>query len=345
MGLQAQFIQFDNKIFLKKSDSRLQEVRDKRDSINSAVKSKFKEKGWGDVTTFLQGSYATDLSIVPLDGDYDIDVAVAIPYDTAPDSPINPKKEILSVLEDRGLSGASIKRPCVTAQYLSGGKPKFHIDYPVYRCNGDQYELAWGKPTSAEKDKKWSSGDPKGLVDWINYSALDADEKRQYKRLVRYLKRWRDLRYASTEVKPYSVGLTILVRQCFIDSFSDDGEADDLSALIKTIDSILGSSAFVFLGDNKYDLVVSLPTSPYVDVFKDHGSGMGTKLYNRLSQLKNRLLAAQAKATVVAASKILCEDNVFGSDFPVPEDGGNGSGSSKRSATKTAGAVGSPQGA
>ncbi|MBU2886288.1 nucleotidyltransferase [Gilvimarinus agarilyticus] len=345
MGLQAQFIQFNNKIYLKKTDSRLEEVRGKRDRINSVVKARFKENGWGDVSIFLQGSYATDLSIVPLDGDYDIDVAVVIPYDTAPDSPITLKKEMLSILQDRGLSDATIKRPCVTAQYLSDGKPKFHIDYPIYRCTGNHYELAWGKPTSAEKDKKWSSGDPRGLVDWTDYSTLDVDEKRQYKRMVRFLKRWRDLRYVSTEVKPYSVGLTILIRQNFVDSFSDDGEADDLSALISTIDRIMGCSAFVSLGDNKYDLVVSLPTSPYVDVFKDHGNGMGTKLYNRLGQLKNRLLAAQSKSTVVAASKILSEGNVFGSDFPVPDGGHDGNSSSNRSATKTAGAVGSPQGA
>lgn len=345
MTVQSQFIQFNEKIFLKKTDSRLQEVRDKRESINKAVIAKFKEKEWGEATTFLQGSYATDLAIVPLDGDYDIDVVVSIPSDTAPESPIAPKKEILSILQNRGLSGASIKRPCVTAQYISDGKPKYHIDYPVYRCSGDQYELAWGKPTSADKDKKWSIGDPKGLVDWINYSNLDADEKRQYKRLVRYLKRWRDLRYSTSEIKPYSVGLTILVRSYFADAFSDDGEADDLEALIRTIEKIIDSSCFRPLGDSKYDLVVNLPTLPYVDVFKDHGSGMGTRLYNRLSQLKKRLLVAQSKTTTSAASKILCEDYVFGSDFPLPDGDGNDNGSKGRSATIKAGAVGSPQGA
>lgn len=345
MGLQAQFIGFNDNIFLKKTDSRLKEVRTKRDSINTAVKAKFKEKGWGDATTFLQGSYATDLAIVPLDGDYDIDVAVSIPKDSAPSSPISPKTEILSILESRGLSGASVKRPCVTAQYLSDGKPKFHIDYPVYRSSNDEYELAWGKPTSDAKDKKWSPGNPKALVDWINHPDLDSDERRQYKRLVRYLKRWRDLRYSSTEVKPYSVGLTIIIRTCFVDSFSDDGEANDLDALIQTIDKIVESNFFESLGDDKYDLVVKLPESPYVDVFKDHGSGLGTMLYNRLNQLKKRLLAAQEKAKVTTACKVLREDNVFGSDFPLPDGDGGSNGSSKRSATKTAGAVGSPQGA
>ncbi|MFL0797310.1 MAG: nucleotidyltransferase [Cellvibrionaceae bacterium] len=346
MGLQAQFRTFNKTISMGPNDTRLSEARDKRQSIDKEIKAKFKENNWGDAPTFLQGSYATGMAIVPLDGDYDIDVAVTIPSDLAPDSPIPVKRAIKSVFDDRGLSAATIKRPCVTAQYMKDGKPKFHIDYPVYRIsNSGTHELGWGKPTSTTEDKKWSEGDPKGLVEWSKNNDLDSDARDQYRCLVRFLKRWRDLRYSSIETKPFSIGLTIMIRECFLESFNDDGEADDLGALINTINKILSHGYFIPTGDEKYDLVVKLPKSPYVDVFNSHGNTMGTKLFNRLNQLKKRLIAAQDKATTKAACKILAEDNVFGSDFPVPEDGDGNGNSSRKVKTINGGAVGSPQGA
>lgn len=55
------------------------------------------------------------------------------------------KNEIQKIFNARGLSEASIKRPCVTAQYMKDGKPKFHIDYPVYRVDSnDNHDLGWG---------------------------------------------------------------------------------------------------------------------------------------------------------------------------------------------------------
>jgi len=344
MGIQKQFRGFNSTISLKPTDARLKEPREKRESIDKAIKAKFIENEWGEATTFLQGSYATGMAIVPLDGDYDIDVAVTIPYENAPGSPIPVKRAIESVLKDRGLTEVSIKRPCITAQYMKDNEPKFHIDYPVYRVNDDSHELGWGKPTSAVADKKWSAGDPKGLVEWTKHSDLDDDARDQYRCLVRYIKRWRDERYSGTETKPYSIGLTIMLRERFVESFNNDGDADDLDSITCTIGAMLSpaSGYFIQQGDDKYDLIVNLPKMPYIDVFKSHGNTMGTMLYNRLTQLKKRLEAAQAKTNTLAACKILCEDNVFGSDFPLPDDGGK-NGTNQR--TKTGGAVGSPQGA
>lgn len=344
MNPQSQFREFNKKIALHRKSSSLKEVQEKRNSIDSAIKAKIKEKEWGDAKTFLQGSYASDMAIVPLDGDYDIDVAVSIPSASAPDSPIPVKVAIEKILEDRGLSERKIKKPCVTAQYMKDGEPKFHIDYPVYSVDeNDNYKLGWGKPNSPAEDKKWSSGDPIGLNEWIDSSDMDKDEREQYKCLVRYLKRWRDLRYSTSEAIPFSIGITIMVRECYVPSFTSDGDADDLDSLIKTIEKITSHGYFVPQANDKYNLIVSLPKSPYVDVFKDKGTDMGTKLYNRLNQLKKRLESAQAKTTLIAACKILAEDNVFGSDFPVPDNNGGGKNSSTK--TITGGAVGSPQGA
>lgn len=345
MSIQSQFREFNKIINLNIDDARLKVARDKRDSINEDIKSKFKENEWGDATTFLQGSYATRMAIVPLDGDYDIDVAVTIPKDSAPDNPVTVKNDIQKIFVARGLSGASIKRPCVTAQYMKESKPLFHIDYPIYRVDeNENYNLGWGKPSSDPKDKKWIESDPKTLVDWSKNTKLDDDARNQYRYIVRYLKRWRDLRYSSDETKPFSIGLTIMIRQSYIESFDSDGVADDLNAIIKTIDKIFTMNYFIAKGNDKYDLVVNLPVLPFTDVFKSNGTDLGTKLYNRLKQLKQRLIKAQEQNTVKASCRILSEDFVFGSDFPIPDDS-NGKNKSTIKHTLSGGAVGSPQGA
>jgi len=123
MSIQTQFRKFNKTISLTQYDPRLNDAREKRDNINKDIRAKFQEKGWGDAPTFLQGSYATGMSIVPLDDDFDIDVAVTLPSTQAPDNPVTVKNEIQNIFKTRGLSEASIKRPCITAQYMKDGKP------------------------------------------------------------------------------------------------------------------------------------------------------------------------------------------------------------------------------
>ena len=82
----------------------------------------------------------------------------------------------------------------MTADYASDN---VHIDFIVYKLSGDQHYLAVGKKNSDEHNREWSAADPLGLIAWINddsdYDKDDAkDVLAQFRRLVRYLKRWRD---------------------------------------------------------------------------------------------------------------------------------------------------------
>ena len=57
-----------------------------------------------------------------------------------------------------------------------------------------------------------------GLTDWVNDNSLyGADAKAvlaQFRRLVRYLKRWRDVQFSQTvAAKVYSIGLTVMVKE------------------------------------------------------------------------------------------------------------------------------------
>ena len=131
MSLQNQFIEFEGKIRITRQDDRLKKIRDKDEEIREEIRDKFKENGYPIQDFFLQGSYATTTTIIPVDGeDYDIDVAVVINADNAPEDATEPKKTLRDILVSRNLKEEKIKMPCVTAQYYKSGEKNFHLDYP-----------------------------------------------------------------------------------------------------------------------------------------------------------------------------------------------------------------------
>jgi hypothetical protein len=350
MSLQNQFSKFEEKIRLTWFDSQLKELREKDDSIQEDIRSAFKNKGYPVIEFFQQGSYATQTCIKPLneEDDYDIDVGVVIDTDKAPDNPIEVKKTLKDVLIDRNLKNPKIKMPCVTAQYYKEGEKRFHLDYPIYKKSQSKLYLAIGKESSDEKIRKWESGDPKGLIDWVNdKSSFHSEENySQYKRLIRYMKRWRDYCITGTERKSvYSIALSVMIREKYNSGISTDGDINDLESLRKTVSSILNSTYFKIIKyDNnnnpQYEVTVNLPVEPRRDIFNKHGQTLGTFLYNKLSIMQKNLDKVSHENDLKKQCEILVND-IFGKDFPVPE----GYQQSLNRKFKEAGFIASPQGA
>ena len=267
MGIQTHFNKFYGKIKLGREDNAYKKARERDDSIKKEVKSAFSEAGYPIINDFIQGSLGTHTGVMPISGDYDIDRALVIEDDTAPQNPVTPKKTALDVLEARGFKNAKIKRPCVTADYASDN---VHIDFIVYKRWGNQYDLAVGKENSDVNNREWSAADPHGLIDWINdgnrYGQDDAkDVLAQFRGLVRYLKRWRDVQFSQTvAAKVYSIGLTIMIKEQFVCSFSTEGAQQDLQALIKTVGAILDAGYFHEEEAGRYRVRVHLPVQPGV---------------------------------------------------------------------------------
>ncbi|WP_076414956.1 nucleotidyltransferase [Shewanella sp. UCD-KL12] len=341
MSIQAKFIKFHDKIKLSREDSEYKDAREKDDSILKAVKKALEEEGYPVIDNFLQGSMSTATGIKNPGEDFDIDRAIVIAFDGSPDDPVKVKKIVLKVLEDRGFKNAKIKKPCVTADYTS---KNLHIDIPIYREQNGDYELAVGKKNSSDDNKEWSASDPKGLRDWINDSSLyigSANKKlEQYKRIVRYLKRWRDNKFSTAVAKKvFSIALTVMAKQQFSSSLDDSEKANDLVALRDTVNDMLHASYFSFQGNEQYRVRVTLPKSPWRDIFDGSSLNTGTQFYNKLTVLKNKLDKAIEETDLVKQCKILNE--VFGDDFEVPSS----SSTAKKAAYATAGASGTSQGA
>lgn len=341
MSIQVKFLNFHDKMKLSREDNEYKDAREKDDSILNAIKKSFKDKGHPVIENFLQGSMSTATGVKTPGEDFDIDRAVVIAFDGSPDDPVKVKKIVLEVLEDRGFKNAKIKMPCVTADYAS---KKLHIDIPIYRERNGDYELAVGKKNSSDDNKEWASSDPKGLRDWINDSSSyigSANKKlEQYKRIVRYFKRWRDNKFSTTVAKKvFSIGLTVMAKEQFSPDFDDSDKPNDLVALRDTVNNMLNAGYFTYQGNEQYKVQVTLPKSPWKNIFDGSSLDTGTQFYNKLKVLKNKLDNAIDETDLVNQCEILNE--VFGDDFEVPSS----SSTVKKAAYSTAGASGTSQGA
>ena len=345
MSIQTHFDKFHDKIKLGREDDAYKKVRDRDDSTKADVKTAFSEAGYPVVADFIQGSLETHTGIVPISGDYDIDRALVIDEEKAPENPVTPKKEVLDVLENRGFKNAKIKKPCVTADYANDN---VHIDFIVYKRSGDQHYLAVGKENSDENNREWSIADPLGLIEWINNASdYDDDEATdvlaQFRRLVRYLKRWRDVQFSeAVAVKVFSIGLTVMVNRELVSAFSTEGAREDLPALRATVEAILDAGHFDEEEADKYRVRVDLPVEPYRDIFDGSSLDTGTQFYNKLKHLKEQL----EKAAALSDERKQCEilNKLFGDDFKVP-DPPTGSSKATKAVYATPGLVGHSQGA
>ena len=344
MGIQTHFNRFHDKIKLGREDDIYKKARERDDGIRADVKTAFAEAGYPVVADFIQGSLKTHTGIVPISGDYDIDRALVIDDDRAPENPVTPKKKALDVLEDRGFKNAKIKKPCVTADYASDN---VHIDFIVYKQSGDQHYLAVGKKNSDEDNREWSIADPRGLIDWIDDTSNDEDDAEdmlaQFRRLVRYLKRWRDVQFSeAAAAKVFSIGLTVMAKRHLAPAFSTEGARDDLRALRATVEAILDAGYFIEDEEGKYRVRVDLPVEPYRDIFEGSSLDTGTQLHNKLQRLREQL----AKAEALSDERKQCEilNKLFGDDFKVPSPP-KGSSKARKAVYASPGIVGHSQGA
>ena len=96
----------------------------------------------------------------------------------------------------------------------------YHVDLVVYAYenkdeDGSQIFLARGKE-SVPDEIMWEKSDPLGLIDYINNTITDEKDREQFRRIVRYFKRWKNLKFESTgNSEPPSIGITLCILKFF----------------------------------------------------------------------------------------------------------------------------------
>lgn len=315
-AVQRQFEDFHSAICFDEDDEKAT-LRKKRDTIVDALRANLGD----DVpsfTNFNQGSYSMHTGVVPLDGNYDIDVGLIFDCDKSKYSdPVALKKKVRDAA-NTNFRTVVIRRPCVTVNYLEGGKIAYHVDLAVYTkdANGKLY-LAKGKENSAEEHRIWEVSDPKELTKRICGAFENSDQLAQYRRCIRYLKRWRQWQFTGSGA-PLSIALTVAALHWFKPNFGTSGKPVDLLAMLDWVKAMLNNFGYEFRQDDGMHLrlKVMLPVEPYSDLMAKRTAAQMKTFKEKLEALRDALQKAYDEELPEDACKHLKKQ--FGDDFKVP---------------------------
>lgn len=237
-----QFIEFNKTI--KLDSSKKNELRKNRDALRDKITKYFnKEKKNEKKPKYsAQGSFMMNTIVNPIpkeETDDDGNTKTLYPYDLDDgvyfiDKEENRKSEstyhnwIYNAVKDHTSKGAEKKNTCVRVLYADG----HNIDLPIY-FKVEEEDDEETVPELAHKSKKYTPSDPREFYKWFNNQAND-----QLKRLVRYLKAWRDKQNNSYSTKmPSGLVLTILASNHYVENNRDDiSFRDTLEAIQDELD-------------------------------------------------------------------------------------------------------------
>jgi hypothetical protein len=316
--VQKQFEQFHEAIKLRRyhENATLAEKRERVLRTLSDGIVRLREEGLSipSYRVFNQGSYDLGVGVKPLDGDFDIDVGVAFDLARAEHLPIDVKCWVFDAVEGH-TDAVKIRTSCVTVFYHAEGEPVYHVDLAVYadaEKNGGQLFLARGTPNSALENRVWTPSDPEGLTDLIN-SKFSGDDQKQFRRLVRYLKRWKDLRFSKDgNAAPRGIALTVAAYHWFVPRWNwveDAQQRDDLDALRNLV------AAMIALFSPR--LAVRCPADPFDDLCARMSDAQMQNFKSRLEALLDVVRDAADDTDPHTACKALASE--FGDDFPIPD--------------------------
>lgn len=236
-----------NKLFsvfnsiIKLNDSKISKLKTNRKALRDKIREHFKSNGWEVPKFYSQGSFPLNTNLNPINrttanGDvqenYDLDDGVYfICQKSDRKEPITYHDRIIKAVEghaDRVVD----KTTCVRVVYADG----HHIDLPSYWIGTDG-----DIPLLAHKSKGYIESDPKAFKDWVENEISNANSNGQLRRIIRYLKAWKDHREnQNNNIKlPSGFILTILACQNFSSNSCDDLS---LKATVENIKKTLDSS-------------------------------------------------------------------------------------------------------
>jgi len=275
-----------------------------------------------------QGSYAMGTGIKPLDGDYDLDVALLFELATneQPD-PVVVKRWVHTAL-DGHTQEVRMREPCVTVFYSQGGEHIYHVDLAIYSAGNvdGRTHLARGRESSPPSGRLWEESDPRALIELLKSRYADTADRAQFRRVVRYLKRWKDVNFsAAGNGAPTGIALTGCAFEWFqvaktTDRVANTSAYDDQAATLRLVLAILRAFRAAFDAGSAQlveRLAIHLPVPPGNDLFERMTAAQMRTLRERLQSLAAALESATKDPDPHTAAKTLRA--VFGDDFPVPE--------------------------
>ena len=309
--LQVLFERFHDAIKLDENDER-RKLRDKREVILSTLKRKLAAQSLS-FEAFDQGSYAMRTGVVPKDGNYDIDVGLIFdcPRERFPD-PVTLKCLVRDALVANNRT-VKIRRACVTVEYIRHGVPNYHVDLALYIRQADgRLRLAKGREFSEPQHREWELSAPRELTQYV-LAKFDGEDQAQFRRCIRYLKRWRDENFRTGA--PFSIALTLAAASWFEPKRTANGVYVDVEALHFLVNKMRSN----FGNDLNFSrLAVRLPGIAKTDLMKRLTDAQMLAFKEQLKSLELTLEKCFGDVAISYSAASLAP--LFGSDFPLLRD-------------------------
>lgn len=300
MNFDKQFKEFHGAI--KLSSTKKEELTGSRDALRKKIKKCFKNKNRNQPRFYMQGSCSMKTTINTISAEYDLDDGVYLqnintlnPMDEW-DKPEKVHQWIVDAVNGHTSKTPIDKNLCVRVNYADENR---HVDLPIYVEKGNTYYLA-------VKNNGWIESNPKEVSDWFANEVKTKGE--QYRRIVRYLKAWKDFREdENRSVKLFGgFQLTVLASYHFV----EDKDSDEVS-FYQTIQAIENNLW-------KYSSAISYPNEPSKNIIEHY------------SDTRKKQFQDEFKAMFEKAKKAYDEDEckekakkwikVFGNRFLVPSE-------------------------
>ncbi len=300
MNLQDMFNKYDDQKKLVKSD--YDKMTEKRDIIINEIREDENVQSF-DILNL--GSYKLKTGVKYKDNDYDIDCGLFFANKNNL-SANDLKNDVYEAIHNNRTKKFNTK--CLSAKYQENGKGSFHLDFPIYFKDGDNFKLCDGKKDNVE----FVNSEPRKLIDYLNYESLEEKLLKSYKRMVRLLKLWKSKVFSHSKVDsvPPSIAFNITARQYFENASS----INDIDYLIDICAEIEKQ-----FDDNDELLFLELPFSEtsenvYYKILRD--DDYVEQYREKLDAFKNGLIYARDCQSLDSACKELKK---YFPDFPQPD--------------------------
>lgn len=302
MNTHKLFVDFDKKIRLV--DSKINKLKTNRKELRNKVRSYFKEKNWDTPKFYSQGSFPLNTNLNPIkkttdDGDvkeeYDLDDGVYFICSESDRKESSTYHDRIKKSVDGHAESVIDKTTCVRVVYADG----HHIDLPSYWL-----EKNGNTPQLAHKSKGYIDSDPKAFKDWVDKKISNANSNGQLRRIIRYLKAWKNYRENTNKSLKLPSGfiLTILAYKHFKKNSGDDLSFKETSEAIQAT--------------LEYSFTCFRPTVPTnEDLLSDYSKGT---VINELKTLTDNAQKALDSECEKEASEYWRK--VFGDRFPLGKE-------------------------
>ncbi len=294
------FQMFDEVIYV--STSRKEQLRRSRNAVRERIRQYFKAQQQVVPKFHGQGSYNMGTLVNPLEGcDYDIDDGVYLQHlgndPTKWPTAVTVHKWIVAATTGYTDEAPQDRNRCVRVVYK--GDPPYHVDLPCYVMSMYDVPLIFDKSREKAATPPVSpyESDPSAMTEWF---AERVDEGGQLRRIVRYLKAWKDYQRDRGAGVAKGLALTILAAEIFVTDARDD------VAFTKTV-----GAAYTRLSAN---LIIRKPVTPFEDLVSSWTQKQRENFLERLVQLRDRGNDALAEEDRETAAKIW--QKVLGNRFP-----------------------------